>query len=94
MRDYVHNHDEDLPVDRLGLSECRVDVMKKVHFVLGIGEKDIVCRVEHSPFMLDIEANGFAKAARGLNVVIPACSPLGEGRCTWQACTVHCNARG
>ncbi|OSX66821.1 hypothetical protein POSPLADRAFT_1042132 [Postia placenta MAD-698-R-SB12] len=66
MREFVHNHDEDLPVDRLVLSECSSNVMKRVKCVLGIGKEIMVRRVEYIPFMLEIGANGFAKAAHAL----------------------------
>lgn len=68
----------------LGLSECSVNVLKRAKAVPGVGEKVIVCQMEYSPFTLDLETNGFAKAAHELGVGIVAYSPLGRGIMTGQ----------
>ncbi|EJC99948.1 Aldo/keto reductase [Fomitiporia mediterranea MF3/22] len=63
----------------IGLSECSVDTLRRAKALKGVGEKVIAAQMEFSPFTLDIEKDGFAKAAEELGVAVVAYSPLGRG---------------
>lgn len=68
----------------LGLSECSVDTLWRAKAVKGLGDKVFVVQMEHSPFTLDIERNGFAAAAAelGVPVGIVAYFPRASGMVT------------
>ncbi|KAJ8701239.1 hypothetical protein PTI98_000049 [Pleurotus ostreatus] len=63
----------------LGLSECNVDTLKRARAVKGLGEKVVAVQMEFSPFELEIEKNGFAKAAEEAGVAVVCYSPLARG---------------
>ena len=63
----------------IGLSECSVETLRRAKAVDGVGSKVIAAQMELSPFELEVEKNGFAKAAEELGVAIVAYSPLGRG---------------
>ncbi|EJC99943.1 Aldo/keto reductase [Fomitiporia mediterranea MF3/22] len=63
----------------IGLSECSVETLRRAKAVKGVGEKVVAAQIEFSPFTLDIEKDGFAKAAQELGVAIVVYSPLGRG---------------
>ena len=63
----------------IGLSECSVNTLKRAKAVPGLGEKIIAAQMEFSPYSLDIEKDGFVKAAKELGVSVVAYSPLGRG---------------
>lgn len=63
----------------LGLSECSIDTLRRAKAVKGLGDKLIAVQMEFSPLTLDIEKDGFAKAAEELGVSVVAFSPLSRG---------------
>ncbi|EJC99969.1 Aldo/keto reductase [Fomitiporia mediterranea MF3/22] len=63
----------------IGLSECSVETLRRAKAVKGVGERVVAAQMEFSPFTLDIEKDGFAKAAKDLGVAVVAYSPLGRG---------------
>ena len=66
----------------IGLSECSVNTLRRAKAVPGLGEKIIAAQMEFSPYSLDIEKDGFVKAAKELGVSVVAYSPLGRGMIT------------
>ena len=66
----------------IGLSECSEKTLRRAKAVPGVGEKVIAAQMEFSPYSLDIEKDGFVKAARELGVSVVAYSPLGRGMIT------------
>lgn len=75
LRPYVENG----TIRWLGLSECSAETLRRAKAVKGVGEKVIAAQMEYSPFSLQVEKDGFAKAAKELGVAIVAYSPLGRG---------------
>lgn len=75
---------EDGTIRWFGLSECSVAVLRRARAVPGIGKKVIACQMEFSPFELELEKSGFAKAAEEESVSVVAYSPLGRGMITGQ----------
>ena len=47
--------------------------------MVDVGEKVVAAQMELSPFEVEVEKNGFAKAAEELGVALVAYSPLGRG---------------
>lgn len=92
---YQHRVDPDVPIEVvletlrpfvengtvrwLGLSECSEETLRRAKSVKVVGEKIVAAQMEFSPFSLQIEKDGFAKAAKELGVEIVAYSPLGRG---------------
>ena len=66
----------------IGLSECSVKTLRRAKAIPGVGEKVIAAQMEFSPYSLDIEKDGFVKAAKELGVSVDANSPLGRGMIT------------
>jgi aryl-alcohol dehydrogenase-like predicted oxidoreductase len=63
----------------IGLSECSEESLRRAKAVPMLGDKVIAVQMEYSPFTLDVEKNGFAKACEELGVAIVAYSPLSRG---------------
>lgn len=63
----------------IGLSECSVETLRRAKAVKGVGERVVAAQMELSPFSLQSEKDGFAKAAKELGVALVAYSPLGRG---------------
>ena len=63
----------------VGLSECSIETLRRAKAVKGVGDRVIAAQMEFSPFSLQSEKDGFAKAAGELGVAIVAYSPLGRG---------------
>ncbi|KAI5116235.1 hypothetical protein M0805_003297 [Coniferiporia weirii] len=75
LREFVENG----TIRWLGLSECSTATLVRARAVPGIGERVIACQMELSPFELEVEKNGFLRAAEDAGVAVVAYSPLGRG---------------
>lgn len=92
---YQHRVDPDVPIEVvldtlkpyyekgvikwIGLSETNADTLKRAKAYPVLGDRIIAAQMEFSPFELEIEKNGFTKAAEEMGVTLVAYSPLGRG---------------
>lgn len=56
-----------------------METLRRAKSVKGVGERVVAAQMELSPFSLQSEKDGFAKAAKELGVAFVAYSPLGRG---------------